>query len=258
MSEPRVVVVSGGTKGIGLAIVRRLRAQGSAVVTASRGGATDLPADDDLTVVAADLATAVGVRRLAEAALDRYGRVDALVNNVGVFTPRTSFLDVTDDEWQYSYEVNLLSAVRLSRDVLPGMLEAGRGAIVTVSSVNARLPLPFVVEYSAMKAAVTNLTKALSEEFAPRGVRVNSVAPGPVRTPSWTADGGIAAAMAAQSGVSREQILERDVPTSMAISLGRMGEPDDVASVVLFLLSDEASWMSGSDVVIDGGMVKTV
>jgi NAD(P)-dependent dehydrogenase (short-subunit alcohol dehydrogenase family) len=253
-----VAVVSGGTQGIGLAVVRRLLKDGHTVVTGSRNGERDLASTDTLTVVAANLATPDGVRTLADAALDRHGRVDVLVNNVGVFTPRSSFLDVTDEQWCYGFDVNLLSTVRLTRAVLPSMLGTGRGAIVTVSSVNARLPLPFVVDYSAMKAAVTNLTKSLSEEFAPRGIRVNAVSPGPVRTPSWTGDTGIAAGMAAQAGVSREQVLDHDVPSSMAISLGRMGEPEDVASAVAFLLGEDAAWITGADLVIDGGMVKAL
>ncbi|WP_380163388.1 oxidoreductase [Jannaschia sp. R86511] len=256
MTEQLVAVVSGGTKGIGEAVVARLLKDGYAVVTGSRSAsASD---SDGLTVVPVDLATAEGAQALADAALRRHGHVDALVNNVGAFTPRSSFLDVTDVQWQEGFDVNVLSAVRLTRALLPSMLQQGAGAIVTVSSVNARLPLPFVVDYSAMKAAVGNLTKALSEEFAPRGIRVNAVSPGPVKTPSWTADDGIAAGMAAQSEATRQQVLDEHVPANMAISLGRMGEPEEVASLVAFLLGGEASWITGADLVIDGGMIKTL
>lgn len=248
----RVAVVSGGTKGIGAAVVQRLQKEGYAVVTGSRSAEPERT--DDLTVVRADLATADGVQALAAAALER-GRVDALVNNVGQFDPRASFLDVTDAQWEQGFAANVLSAVRLTRALLPALLESG-GAIVNVSSINARLPFPMVVDYSAHKAALTNLTTTLSEEFAPRGVRVNAVSPGPVRTPGWTDDGRIADGMAAASGTTRDQVLDHGVPASMGIALGRMGQAEEVAAAVAFLIGPEAQWITGTDLVVDGGTVK--
>lgn len=248
----KVAVVSGGTKGIGAAVVERLRKDGYAVVTGSRSAVPEQ--SDNLTVVRANLATAEGVEALAAAALQR-GRVDALVNNVGQFDARSSFLDVTDAQWEQGFAANVLSAVRLTRALLPALLESG-GAIVNVSSINARLPFPMVVDYSAHKAALTNLTTALSEEFAPRGVRVNTVSPGPVRTPSWTDDGRIADGMATASGVTRDQVLNEGVPASMGIALGRMGEADEIAAGVAFLLGPQAQWITGTDLVIDGGTIK--
>ncbi|MDX3094634.1 oxidoreductase [Streptomyces sp. ME01-24h] len=248
----KVAVVSGGTKGIGAAVVERLRKDGYAVVTGSRSAVPEQ--GEDLTVVRADLATAEGVETLAAAALER-GRVDALVNNVGQFEARGSFLEVTDAQWEQGFAANVLSAVRLTRALLPALLPRG-GAIVNVSSINARLPFPMVVDYSAHKAALTNLTTTLSEEFAPRGVRVNAVSPGPVRTPGWTDDGRLADGMAAASGITREQVLAEGVPASMNISLGRMGLADEIAAAVAFLLGPEAQWITGTDLVIDGGTIK--
>jgi NAD(P)-dependent dehydrogenase (short-subunit alcohol dehydrogenase family) len=209
-------------------------------------------------VLRPDLATADGVQALASAVLDRYERVDALVNNVGAFPARSSFLEVTDEQWRTGFEVNVLSAIRLTRALLPRILAGGGGAIVNIGSVNARLPFPSVVDYSAHKAALANLTKSLSEEFAPRGVRVNSVAPGPVRTPAWTDAGGNADAMAAATGETREQVLDQGVPAALGVSLGRMGEASEVADLVAFLLGDRAQWITGTDLVIDGGLVKTL
>ncbi len=248
----KVAVVSGGTKGIGAAVVERLRKDGYAVVTGSRSAGPERGAD--LTVVRADLATAEGVAELAAAARER-GRVDALVNNVGRFDARGSFLDVTDAQWEEGFAANVLSAVRLTRALLPALLETG-GAVVNVSSINARLPFPMVVDYSALKAALTNLTTTLSEEFAPRGVRVNAVSPGPVRTPGWTDEGRIADGMAAASGTTREQVIAEGVPTAMGIALGRMGEAEEIAAAVAFLLGPEARWITGTDLVVDGGTVK--
>lgn len=254
MNTQRVAVISGGTKGIGAAVVQRLAKDGYAVVTGSRSARPEQ--DEDLLVVPADLSTVAGVDALAAAALDRYGRVDALVNNVGAYWLRGSFLDVTDAEWEHGYAVNVLSAVRLTRALLPALLERG-GAIVNVSSINARLPLPMVVDYATHKAALTNLTKALSEEFAPRGVRVNAVSPGPVRTPGLADEGGPADAMAAAIGTTRQQVLDEIFPAELRMALGRLGESSEVAGAVAFLLSEDARWITGTDLVVDGGVLKT-
>ena len=130
-----------------------------------------------------DLGDAGGPDLLIHAAAERHGRLDVLVNNLGATRPRSSFLDIDDAEWRHVFDLTFFSAVRTSR-------AGDGGAIVNISSINARLPFPTVVDYSAAKAALSNLTKALSEEFAPQGVRVNAIAPGPVRTPFWTDPGG--------------------------------------------------------------------
>ncbi|MFJ3405124.1 SDR family oxidoreductase [Promicromonospora sp. NPDC090134] len=243
----KVAVVSGGTAGIGAAVVERLRGAGYSVVTGSRSAVPEK--SDDLTVVRADLGTGQGVEALAMAALER-GRVDAVVNNVGRFDHRASFLDITDEQWRESFAVNVLSAVRLTRALLPALLEQG-GAIVNVSSINARLPFPNVVDYSAYKAALTNLTTSLSEEFARRGVRVNAVSPGPVRTSSLSA-------VATASGITRDRTLDEGVPAKMGVTLDRVGEAHEVAEAVAFFLSPHAQWITGSDLVVDGGTIKTV
>lgn len=148
--------------------------------------------------------TLAGPGLLIHAAAERHGRMDVLVNNLGVTRPRSSFLDVDDAEWQRVFDLTFFSAVRTSRAALPHLLADNGGAIVNISSVNARLPFPMVVDYSAAKAALSNLTKALSEEFAPQGVRVNAIAPGPVRTPFWTAPGGFADVAAAGDRQKRQ------------------------------------------------------
>lgn len=255
----KVAVVTGASKGIGLAVVKALAREGARVVAGSRTRTPELTAlcdTHDVTMVTVDLATTNGPGALIEAATGRHGRIDVLVNNVGAATPRSGFLDVSDDEWQRIFNLTFFSAVRTIRAALPHLLQT-RGAIVNISSINARLPFPMVVDYSAAKAALTNLTKALSEEFAPRGVRINAVAPGPVRTPFWTDPGGFADIVAASSGVSAQTALDDTVPRSMGISTGRVTEAHEVANLTTFLASSRAANITGAQFVIDGGQIKT-
>jgi len=257
--KDKVAVVTGASKGIGLAIVKALGHEGARIVVGSRTTPPELTRLCDLydvTVVTVDLATVDGPSLLIRAAADRHGKLDVLVNSVGVASPRSSFLNVGDDEWERVFNLTFFSAVRASREAIPHLLVT-RGTIVNVSSINARLPFPMVVDYSAAKAALTNLTKALSEEFAPRGVRINAVAPGPVRTPFWTDPGGFAEAVAAGSGVSAQTALDDTVPRNMGISTGRVTEADEVANLVAFLASARAGNITGAEFVIDGGQIKT-
>jgi len=255
----KVAVVTGASKGIGLAIVKALAREGARVVAGSRSIPAELAALRDarqVTVVTVDLGTPDGADALIRSAVNRHGKIDLLVNNLGAASPRTGFLQVDDAEWQRVFDLSFFSAVRASRAALPHILAAGGGAIVNISSINARLPFPMVVDYSAAKAALTNLTKALSEEFAPRGVRVNAVAPGPVRTPFWTEPGGFADTVAAGAGTTAKVALDEVVPRNMGISTGRITEPEEVAELVVFLASSRAANITGAEFVVDGGQVK--
>ncbi|MER8236338.1 oxidoreductase [Streptomyces sp. NPDC094049] len=255
----KVAVVTGAGKGIGLAIVDVLSREGAHVVAGSRTRTPELAAlceTRGVTFVPVDLGDAEGPDALVRAAAERHGRIDALVNNLGATRPRTGFLDIDDAEWRNVFELTFFSAVRTSRAALPHLLGGG-GTIVNISSVNARLPFPTVADYSAAKAALSNLTKALSEEFAPRGVRVNAIAPGPVRTPFWTAPGGFAEATAAGTGRTAEEVLDEVLPQQMGISTGRITEPQEVADLAAFLLSPLAANITGAEFVVDGGQIKT-
>ncbi|MGW5432175.1 SDR family NAD(P)-dependent oxidoreductase [Streptomyces sp. NPDC004059] len=259
--KDNVAVVTGASKGIGLALAEAFAREGVHVVAGSRSVTTELEGLHEkhgVTAVPVDLATTDGPRTLVQVAVEQYGGVGILVNNLGAATPRQSFLDIDDAEWQRIFDLTLFSAVRTSRAALPHLLAADGGTIVNISSINARLPFPAVVDYSAAKAALASLTKSLSEEFAPQGVRVNAIAPGPVRTPFWTAPGGFADATAAQAGTTAQEAIDVVVPQSMGISTGRVTEPHEVADLALFLASPLAGNITGAEFTIDGGQVKTL
>ena len=256
--DGRVAVVTGASRGIGVAIARTLVAQGAHVIAGARRTSaelTDLTDAGGVEFVAVDLAGADAAEPLLAAAL-AHGGVDILVNNVGAVAPRPGgFLSVTDDHWLASLTLNLLAAVRVTRVVLPTMLAARRGSIVTVGSVNAFLPDPAVIDYCAGKAALTNFSKALSKEVGGQGIRVNSVSPGPVATDLWLGSGGVAATIAAATGADPAAVAAQAAAGSVT---GRFTRPEEVAELVAFLAGDRAANMTGTDVTIDGGLITTL
>jgi NAD(P)-dependent dehydrogenase (short-subunit alcohol dehydrogenase family) len=254
----RVAVVTGASRGIGLAAVRRLAAEGARVIAAAR---TNSPALAELTAtghvqfVPVDLAEPGSADRLIGAAAG-HGRLDLLVNNVGAVTPRVDgFLSITDDQWWTSLNLNLMSAVRITRAVLPVMIAAGRGSIVNTGSVNAFLPDPDVMDYCAAKAALANFAKALSKQVGPQGIRVNTVSPGPVETDLWLGPGGVAATVADAGGTNPDDVVAAVAANTVT---GRFTRPDEVANLIAFLASDLAANITGTDVTIDGGLVTTL
>ena len=162
---------------------------------------------------------------------------------------------MTDEEWARTWNLNVMAAVRATRAALPVMLAAGGGAIVNIGSVNARLADPMVIDYSASKAALVNLAKSLSKEFGARGIRVNTVDPGPVATDLWLADGGVAATISAAQGVDPGAVA---AGAAAAMVTGRFSRPEEVADIVLLLASPRTANVTGADFTIDGGMITTV
>ncbi|OLT23887.1 3-oxoacyl-ACP reductase [Actinomadura sp. CNU-125] len=254
--DSKTAVVTGASRGIGLATVRTLVDEGVRVVGAARTVTPELK-ETGAHAVAADLSTAEGVAALMDAAFTELGGIDLLVNNVGGGDDVTpgGFLDVDDAAWGSIFDVNLLSAVRTTRAALPSLIER-RGSIVNVSSMNSRVPAAGPVAYSAAKAALTALGKSLAEEFGPQGVRVNTVSPGVVRTAIWEAPDGFGAKMAAAIGVDHAALLD-GMPQGAGITSGRITEPGEVAALIVFLLSDVAGNIMGAEYLIDGGSVKT-
>ena len=251
----RRVLVTGGTQGAGAAMVRRFHAAGARVATSARRPVgTDNPAD---LFVPADLATPAGVDELAEGVAAAFGGVDVLVHCLGgSSTPGGGFLAATEEFWQRDLNANLLAAVRLDRLLVPGMIERGSGVVIHVASIQRSLPLhELTIPYAAAKAALVNYSKSLSKELGPKGVRVNVVSPGWIRTDAAermvkrlaeSADGDEAAArqgiMAALGG----------------IPIGRPAWPDEIAELVAFLASHRAASIHGAEYVIDGGTIPTV
>jgi NAD(P)-dependent dehydrogenase (short-subunit alcohol dehydrogenase family) len=255
----RTAVVTGASRGIGLAVTHALRQEGARVAAGALTGSPELNAlaeDGEVAVVLGDLTTTAGCQALVDAAVARFGGIDLLVNNVGGVRPRTEgFLAVNDDEWHWALEVNLLSAVRATRAAVPHLVRASPSAIVTICSVNASLPDPGVIDYSAAKAALRSFSKSLSKELGPSGVRVNTISPGPVETGLWLGPGGVAETVGHAQGLDPAAVRNAAVADT---ATQRFTRPDEVAQLALLLASTTAGNVTGCDVLIDGGMVTTI
>ena len=255
----KVAVVTGASKGIGLAITRALVEEGVSVVAGARdvgGELTDLEATSKVLAVSVDLSTPTGPSELV-AQSAHFGGLDIVVNNVGALTPRIDgFLAISDEDWLSTLNLSFLAAIRTTRAAIPLLLQRGSGNVVTIASVNAYLPDPGVLDYSAAKAALWNVSKSLSKEYGPRGLRFNTVSPGPVETPLWLGEHGVAATIAAATGTDFETAKTNTIAAQGGLTTGRFTRPEEVADLVVLLASNRAGNVNGSDFMIDGGLVK--
>jgi NAD(P)-dependent dehydrogenase (short-subunit alcohol dehydrogenase family) len=255
----KIAVVTAASKGIGLAVTHTLRDEGAKVVAGARN-TRSLEGLSGVTPMEVDLSTAQGPARLVEAALAEHGRVDVLVNNMGGVRLRLNgFLATSDEEFDWAINMNFFSALRATRAAIQQMLKQGEGAIVNVVSVNAFFqPDGGTVDYGAAKAALLNLTKALAQEFGPRGIRVNAVSPGPVSTDLWLGENGVAQTVAKAMNVDAETARTKVVASIGGFATGRFTTPEEVATLVVMLASERTANVTGTNFIIDGGLIKTL
>ncbi len=254
----KVAVVTGASKGIGLAVTRGLVDEGARVVAGAR--TTDsLEGLDGVTAVPVDLVAPDGPAALVQRALDEHGRVDVLVNNVGAVRLRLEgFFGTSDEEFEWAMQMNFFAALRATRSALVPMVKQGSGAIVNVASVNAFFqPDAGTIDYGAAKAALVNLSKSLAQEFGPQGVRVNCVSPGPVGTDLWLGEHGVAETVAEATGVDANTARETVIAGIGGFATGRFTTPEEVATLVTLLASERTGNVTGVNYVIDGGLIKT-
>jgi 3-oxoacyl-[acyl-carrier protein] reductase len=245
----RVCVVTGSTSGMGLAAARMLVDEGAKVVTSGRSEAPDV---GEALHVVGDLADPAAPAELIRQA-GELGPIDCLVNDVGI-AYQADFDELTDDQWDEMWQLNVMSFVRTIREVLPSMRGRG-GAIVNVSSTAGKRPSTSMPNYTVTKAAVLSLSRLVADLYARDGIRCNAIAPGPTATEAWLAPGGLADQQAERTGKSRDQVLDA---VANGRPLGRLAEPDEIAAVIVFLCSDRASYVTGSAWSADGGTVPII
>lgn len=250
--EGRRVLVTGGTRGIGAATAEHLDRLGARVLVSAR----TIPHGHPLPAVAADAATTSGIQAIVGAVAGQLDGVDAIVHCIGAtFSKPGGMLGLSDTDWEQSLATNLLSAVRIDRALLPGMVAQGAGAIVHVSSLQWKRPQPSSPAYGPAKAALATYGKVLSAEFAPHGIRVNTITPGYIATSAaerWIAQ------FETEKGIGRREAEDEVLAAVGGVPLGRPGEPVEVARLAAFLISDAASYITGTEIVIDGGNHKTL
>ncbi|MDF7815858.1 SDR family oxidoreductase [Hymenobacter sp. YC55] len=251
----KTALVTGGTKGAGKAIATRLLQAGATVITTARNKPEKQ--QDRLYFIAADLSKPEGTQQVVNQVLHEFGQLDILVNNLGGSeTPGGGFAALSDHDWETTIQTNLLAPVRLDRGFLPGMVERGSGVIIHIASIQARLPLyDATLPYAAAKAGLVNYSKSLSNEVAPKGVRVLTVSPGWIKTENGQAFLEI---ISKARNISIEEARQSVMDGLGGIPFGRPAEPEEVAELVGFLVSPRAGYLTGTEYVIDGGTIRTI
>lgn len=253
--QSKRVLITGGTKGMGAAMVQRFADGGARVATTARSLPTT--ADGRVRFISADVGTVEGVQSVIDDIEQAWQGLDLLINNVGgAEAPSGGFRALTDEDWQRALNVNLMAAVRLDRAFVPGMIERRSGAVIHISSIQHRLPLhDATLAYAAAKAALRTYSKGLANEVGPLGVRVNMVSPGFIET---SGAHGMILQVAQTQGISEDEARQQIVNMIGGIPIGRPGRPEEVAELVAFLASNRAASIHGADYIIDGGTIPTV
>jgi 3-oxoacyl-[acyl-carrier protein] reductase len=253
----RVCLVTGSTSGIGLVTAQLLAAEGAKVVVCGRDSERVDRARHEAGAalgVVADLAEPVAPDKLVAQTQSTLGPVEVLVNNVGE-AYQIAFEELSDRQWDEMWQLNVMSYVRCIRAVLPSMRDAGSGVIVNVSSTAGKRPSTGMPNYSVTKAAVLSLSRLVADLYAKDEIRCNAVAPGPTATKAWLGDGGLADQQAHRSGKTRDEVLRT---VGAGRPLGRLAQPDEIASVIAFLCSDRAAYVTGAAWSADGGTVPII
>lgn len=251
----QTTLVTGGTKGAGKAIAERLLSAGATVIIIARNPPEE--ETPDLHFISADLSTSQGTQKVVEEVVQKFGKLDILINNLGSSeTQGGGFAVLTDEDWLHSLQTNLLSPVRLDRAFLPQMIERKTGVIIHIASIQARLPLyDSTLPYAAAKAGLLNYSKSLSNEVAPKGVRVLTVSPGWIMT---TASTKMMERIAESNKSTIEQATQSVIDALGGIPYGRPAQPEEIAELVGFLVSPRANYLTGTEYIIDGGTIPTI
>ncbi len=258
----RACIITGGSRGIGRQVARRLVAEGANVLLVGRGQAALGDAVAELAdagpgraeAISLDITAVTAGEEAVRACRDRFGSVDVLVNNASQSVTR-SLEELTDQDWQAGWEINVMAPMRLMRAAVPEMAQRGWGRVVNVSSSSGKRPGQRNVAYSVAKAAELSLSRAYADYYAARGVRINAVTPGPVASELWLEPGGLADQTADARGITREEVLET---AAAGLPVRRLAGPEEIAAVIVFLCSEQASNVSGAAWSVDGGAVPVI